>query len=85
MSSLQTRTDLAADYRKPRTVTTMEELEVLGHGAVIRSEHRHYWVAHKEDGMGPDQGWAVAGGGAITSRELAFWLPATVLHEGVAK
>lgn len=72
-------------YRKPRTVTTVEELDALGHGAVIRSEHRHYWVAHKEDGMGANQGWAVAGGGPITSRELASWLPATVLHDPAAQ
>lgn len=72
---------LAAGYRRPRTITTAEELAALGHGSVIRSEHRHYWVAHKEDGMGADQGWAAAGGSALTSRDLTSWLPATVLHE----
>jgi hypothetical protein len=43
------------------TVSTAEELDALPHGSVIRSSHRHYWVAHKEDGEGGNQGWAAAG------------------------
>ena len=68
-------------YRRPRTITTTEELDTLGHGSVIRSEHRHYWVAHKEDGMDGNQGWAATGTGRIPA-DLKAWLPATVLHEG---
>lgn len=70
---------IAAGYRKPRTITTREELEALGYGSVIRSEHRHYWVAHKEDGAEGNQGWAAAGTSGIP--DLTMWLPATVLHE----
>lgn len=71
---------LAAGYSRPRIITTKEELEALAHGSVIRSDHRHYWVAHKEDGEGGNQGWAAAGTGRIPS-DLSEWLPATVLHE----
>jgi hypothetical protein len=72
---------LAAGYRKPRTITTAAELDALPHGSVIRSSHRHYWVAHKEDGEGGNQGWAAAGTSRIPT-DLADWLPATVLHVG---
>lgn len=69
----------AAGYSRPRIITTIEELQALPHGSVIRSEHRHYWVAHKEDGEGGNQGWAAAGTGTIP--DLTTWFPATVLHE----
>jgi len=71
---------IAKGYRKPRTITTAEELHALGHGSVIRSEQRHYWVAHKEDGEGGNQGWAAAGTSRIPT-DLSDWLPATVLWE----
>jgi len=68
---------LAAGYRKPRTVTTVEELDALAEHAVILSdeggvfEHEHGW-------------WRVTGSrDPMASSELA--LPATVLHEGVSE
>jgi len=71
---------IAKGYRKPRTITTTEELDALEHGSVIRSEQRHYWVAHKEDGEGGNQGWAAAGTSRIPAN-LGDWLPAVVLYE----
>lgn len=71
---------IAKGYRKPRTITTAEELDALILGTVIRSEHRHYLVAHKEDGDAGRHGWAAAGTGQIPV-DLVAWLPATVLWE----
>ncbi|WML63638.1 hypothetical protein [Rhodococcus sp. AH-ZY2] len=38
---------LAAGYRKPRTVTTIEELDKLPDGAVIRGAHGQISVIHR--------------------------------------
>jgi len=70
----------AKGYRKPRTITTIEQLYELGLGSVIRSEKVHYLVAHKEDGDAGRHGWAAAGTSQIPV-DLSSWLPVTVLHE----
>ena len=70
----------AKGYRKPRTISTLEELYELGLGSVIRSEKVHYLVAHKEDGDAGRHGWAAAGTSQIPV-DLSSWLPVTVLHE----
>lgn len=66
---------LAAGYRKPRTITTAEEVYELSEGAVVIdsagdvSQLRHgAWCSYETS--------------AMTPRRLAKYLPATVLHEG---
>jgi hypothetical protein len=71
---------LAAGYRKPRTITTAEELDALPVGSVILdpiglSLHKNAFT-----------GWCASNGAKeITADMLAHEsLPATVLHEGAA-
>ena len=71
---------LAAGYRKPRTVTTVEELDALPVRSVVRTERAGVY----EKGCFPDEPdfpyWLVTG----MSREFAslvLSLPATVLYE----
>jgi len=73
---------LAAGFRKPRIVTTSDELDELSNKALIMTRHGEYREAAKTvlsgniwRGMGPTK--------VLRSAELAAWhLPATVLHEG---
>ena len=71
---------LAAGYRKPRTVTTVEELDALPVGSVVLDDsglslHRNEFT-----------GWCASNGAKNISNEMfeqemeAF--PMTVLHEG---
>jgi hypothetical protein len=68
---------LAAGYRKPRAITTAEELDALAIRSVIldcdldicRKNRYGRWESFDE----PDQTWSSTG--------LAGCLPATVLHE----
>jgi len=72
----------AIEEAKPREVATVEELDGLGDGALIRTARGEYREASKlVDGenlwrtMGPVK--------VLRSPDLAAWhLPATVLHEG---
>jgi hypothetical protein len=67
---------LAAGYRKPRTVTTVEELDALPVWSVVRSEQATIW--EKFHGF-----WAETMTlGRHPSDHIA--LPATVLFEGEA-
>jgi hypothetical protein len=73
---------LAAGYRKPQQVTTVEELDALEVGTVVRGK----WLAEKwaED---EDEVWYVAGKAMFWTNEdltLRGGLPATVLHVGGA-
>lgn len=66
---------LAAGYRKPRTITTREELDALPSGSVILDATGEPNVFH-------DNGWVLpGGGGGYTSWAVAQSLPAIVLHE----
>ncbi len=72
---------LDAGYVKPRTITTVEELDGLAVGSVVLDRldicYRLYNdPAHKEPV------WCVVGELAPSSPR--GWLPATVLHEGQA-
>ena len=73
---------LAANYRKPRTVTTVEELDALPVGSVILGK----WLAQKW--ADPDgEMWHIAGKGMYWDLEQMVQrvcLHATVLHEGDA-
>lgn len=65
---------LAAGYRKPRTITTAEELDALPEGSVILSSGGD---SAQKDGVGY---WYLWGGDiGLESAEVA--LPAMVLHE----
>ena len=77
---------LAADYRKPRTITTVEGLDALPMGAAILDTHRAVWV-NDGDTVAP---WASLGegdseGGPIWVHSVDIALPATVLHEPEAE
>ena len=70
---------LAAGYRKPRTVTTVEELDALPLGSVILDQvglslHRNAFT-----------GWCSSNGAKEIPMDMLMQeaLPATVLHEGV--
>lgn len=66
---------LAAGYRKPRIITTREELDALPSGSVILGSDGEPNVLH-------DNGWVLPGGdGGYTSWAVAQNLPASVLHE----
>lgn len=65
---------LAAGYRKPRTVTTVEELAALPNAAVIRDRARD--VAEKRGGL-----WCQYETSDMTDKQMAKFLPATVLEE----
>ena len=70
---------LAAGYRKPRQVTTVEEMQALPMGSVIRLDDRGYvYARHYSDSVFPEDDW-------VSPLHHVFdedWLPATVLHEG---
>jgi hypothetical protein len=76
---------LAAGYRKPRTITTADELDALGNGALIRTRHGEYREAAKL--VGGENIWRAMGPAKVlSSSDLATWsLPASVLHEPEAK
>jgi len=65
---------LAAGYRKPRTITTAEELEALPEGSVVRDFMDD--VAEKRGGV-----WCGYETEPMNNRRLAKYLPGTVLHE----
>jgi len=67
---------LAAGYKKPRTVTTVEELDALPSDAVIRSVYGGVFVK--------DGGWWAETGTRDKSLSADLDRPATVLHEGSA-
>ena len=69
---------LAAGYRKPRTITTVEELDALPDGTIILSEVGGCWEAGEWRGHGMNW-WKEPGRREIAhSEDLA--LPATVLY-----
>lgn len=72
---------LAAGYRKPRTITTVEELDRLGRGSTIVEPGGCVWV---NDGQSEDP-WASFGedpwGGPIWTDSSRITLPVTVIRE----
>lgn len=73
---------LAAGYRKPQQVTTVDELMALPVGSVVRLVDRGYvYVRQYGDSAFNDDDW-------ISPMHYVFdfdWLPATVLHVGGAE
>ena len=75
---------LAAGYRKPRQVTTVEELDALPVDSVVMESEQDTFIIRTMRGVFhrfPDGWYVVAGHGARTNIEL----PATVLHVGGAE
>ena len=70
---------LAAGYRKPRTITTVEELDALPVEAVVRSDMGNVYIKD-HDLDNPTDTWWVAGGGVSEYQSNRILLPATVLH-----
>lgn len=72
---------LAAGYRKPRTITTTEELDALAVGTVVLSEK----YIHHTTGMGISfqkwDDWLWHRGGRSSDTHPDYFLPATVLWE----
>lgn len=75
---------LAAGYRKPRTITTTEELDALPVGSVVLRNGRAFQrYKLQPDVFGEFQEWKCADGGFVrSSKDGSSILPATVLHEG---
>lgn len=72
-------TILAAGYRKPRVITTAEELDALPPWTVVRSEQGTIW--EKFEGQHSADFWAESMSlGKHPGCHIA--LPATVLYEG---
>jgi len=69
---------LAAGYSKPRTITTLEEVEALTDGSVLIDSHGD--VANLRDDF-----WFSYETAPMTHHRMAKYLPATVLYEGVSK
>jgi hypothetical protein len=72
---------LAAGYRKPRTITTVEELDALVGGVVILSAAGVVYVKEYEM-FDPGTWWWVTAGAVSEFQSNRIALPATVLHEG---
>jgi hypothetical protein len=62
-------------YRKPRTITTREEVEALWDGSVVSDSAGD--VSEKRGGL-----WCSYETAPMSDSRLAKYLPATVLHEG---
>ena len=73
---------LAAGYRKPRTITTVEELDDLGRNSAILAGNGTVWV---NDGDS-EEPWACVTedfyGGPLWANGDGIHLPVTVLHKG---
>lgn len=65
---------LAAGYRKPRTITTKQEVEALPDGSVIRDGAGD--VTEKRGGV-----WCSYETAPMTGRQLAKYMPIEVLWE----
>jgi len=68
-------------YRKPRTISTVEELDALPVGSVVITKLSEVISKRSEPDGELQSWWAMAGTSEyFQSKELPF--PATVLHEG---
>lgn len=68
---------LAAGYRKPRTVTTVEELNALAVGSIILDSDPDAMLKEED-------GWRSLLVPDVKLKSFTISLPATVLHEGNA-
>jgi len=71
---------LAAGYRKPRTVTTVEELDALPVESVVRSDMGNVYVKDYDLDNPEDSWWAIVGS-SMQYKNNRILTPATVLHE----
>ncbi|AYR01015.1 hypothetical protein PBI_ISOLDE_46 [Arthrobacter phage Isolde] len=70
----------AAGYRKPRTITTYEELDALPVESAVRSDMGVVYVKDF-DVDDPSAIWWVTAGAVSEFPSIAISLPAIVLHE----
>ena len=68
---------LAAGYRKPRTVSTVEELDALPQETVVLDCDGDAWQKNRTTGT-----WSNTEGATQNSNLVAFYAPLTVLSEG---
>ena len=70
-------------YRKPRTITTTEELDALHESAILRS--RGGDAFQRGEDFHQRKGWFMNGTvDPLTTKQVAAFGPFTVLHEGSA-
>ncbi|TQJ60500.1 hypothetical protein FBY30_2768 [Arthrobacter sp. SLBN-83] len=75
---------LAAGYRKPRTITTAEELDALPVGSVVLRNGRAFqrFAPHRVNAFYEYKAWQCTDGGFVRStKDGMSILPATVIHE----
>ena len=73
---------LAAGYRKPRTITTVEELDALPYESVIVDAYDTPYVCERHKLDGTCNEWRMAGmGGLFTSDDVLLHGPAAVAWE----
>lgn len=72
---------LAAGYRKPQQVTTVQELDALPVESVVRSDMGNVYVKDY-DLEDPSAIWWVIAGAVSEFQSSRIALPATVLHRG---
>jgi hypothetical protein len=71
---------IAAGYRKPRTITTIEELEAMAVGSMILDSDPDALLKDRNGG------WlSIHDGDHIPYKDFSITLPATVIHEGDAE
>ena len=74
---------LAAGYRRPRTITTVAELDALGIGSAVRDKWGVVRMKRMADSL-MGAGWTYTGNLPLTSAELADGNDMEVLHDGGA-
>jgi hypothetical protein len=76
---------LAAGYKKPRTITTAEELNALGFHSVVLDAYKTPYVCERHRIDGAHNEWKPAGMNYLEDSEaLLYHGPVTVLYEPTA-
>lgn len=74
---------LAAGYRKPRTITTAEELDALRFQAVVLDAYGTPYVCERHRTDGTRNEWKPAGMGHLDESDtILYHGPVVVVHEG---
>jgi hypothetical protein len=73
---------LAAGFKKPRTVTTVEELDALPLGSVVRCGHGRVYERDYVETNPRDTTWWIETGSTKDYQSSSIELPATVIYEG---
>jgi hypothetical protein len=74
---------LAAGYRRPRTITTVEELDALRFQAVVLDAYGTPYVCERHRTDGTRNEWKPSGMDHLEDSEtILYHGPAVVIHEG---